>query len=89
MQVVEAEPGEGLLQAPRDLVKLAEPVMENLRHTAGGQHGTVSCVKCQLSSVTRICHVLSVKCYAYGSSEYLGGVHPMAQFPFSLLTQMV
>ena len=45
VQVVEAEPGEGLLQAPRDLVKLAEPVMENLRHTAGGQHGTESCVK--------------------------------------------
>ena len=30
-----------------------------------------------------------VMCYAYGSSEYLGGVQPMAQFPFSLLTQMV
>ena len=26
---------------------------------------------------------------AYVSSEYFGGVQPMAQMPFSLLTQMV
>ena len=69
LQVVEAEPGEGLVQAPRDVVDIEAPVTENLT--------TIN-----LESEEKFYS------YAYGSSEYLGGVHPMAHCPFSLLMQI-
>ena len=55
LQVVLAEPGEGFMQLPLEVVEMAAPDMES----------------------------------PYLSSEYLGGVQPIAQLPSSLLTQTV
>ena len=55
LQVVLADPGEGLVQLPLEVVAVEEPEIER----------------------------------PYLSSEYLGGIQPMAQLPTSLLTQTV